>query len=191
MYGEALYYLRSRGIEDDIIHEKRMGFCDGGKYKGRIIIPSYDSAGELNFFVGRAFQKWVKPKILNEEAEKSLIVFNEELINWDATIYLVEGPFDHAITPNSIPLLGKYIHPYLFYLLQTKAKADIIIVLDGDAWDDAKLLYKQLNKGYLRGRVRAVQLNPEYDPSKIYEKFGRKKYMKVLANSKIIPESQL
>lgn len=191
MYAEAMHYLRSRGIEDDLIEEKRLGFCDSGKYKGRIIVPSYDSVGALNFFVGRAFQKWVKPKILNEEAEKSLIVFNEELVNWDSTIYLVEGPFDHIITPNSIPLLGKYVSPYLFHLLQTKAQADVIIVLDGDAWADAKNIYRQLNVGNLRGRVRVVQLHPDYDPSKIYEKFGRKRYLKVLADSKTIPESRL
>jgi len=70
MYGEAMHYLRSRGIEDDIIEDKKLGYCDAGKYKGRIIVPSYDSTGSLNFFVGRAFQKWVKPKILNEEVEK-------------------------------------------------------------------------------------------------------------------------
>lgn len=191
MYSEAMYYLKSRGVGDDIIKDKKIGYCDAGKYKGRIIIPSYDSNGDLNFFVGRSFQKWVKPKILNEEVEKALIVFNEYLINWDSTIYLVEGPFDHLVTPNSIPLLGKVLHDYLFFLLQIKAKSDVIIVLDGDAFEDAKNLYRKLNVGYLRGRVRVVQLHKKYDPSMINQKFGRKKYLSVLSNSKVIPESRL
>lgn len=191
MYGEAMYYLKKRGITEDIIKEKKIGYCSAGKYKGRIIIPSYDSMGDLNFFIGRAFQKWVKPKILNEDIEKSTIIFNEYLINWDSTIYLVEGPFDHLVTPNSIPLLGKVLHDYIFFLLQTKAKADVIIVLDGDAYKDSLKLYKKLNVGYLRGRVKIVQLGQKYDPSNIYEKFGKKVYTKVLGQSKRILESRL
>jgi DNA primase len=190
-YNDAMRYLTKRGIGSDIIKQYRIGFCNTGKYANRIIVPSYDSNNELNFFIGRAIYPKSKPKILNEEAEKSLVVFNEYHINWDATIYLVEGPFDHLVTPNSIPLLGKYVHPYLFHLLQTKAKGDIIIVLDGDAWEDTKKLYRQLNTGNLRGRVKVVQLGEKYDPSLINEKFGRKKYMKVLGQSKIIPESIL
>lgn len=190
-YGEAMAYLKGRRIGPDIIEEKRLGFCATGKYAGRIIVPSYDSFGDLNFFVGRAFQKWSKPKILNEEAEKELIIFNEGLINWDATVYLVEGPFDHLVTPNSIPLLGKYVSPFLFYTLLMNANADIIIVLDGDAYTDAKNIYQKLNVGRLRGRVKLVQLAEKYDPSLINQKFGRKRYMKVLSDSKIIPESRL
>lgn len=190
-YSEAMSYLNTRKIGPDIIEHARLGFCATGKYAGRIIIPSYDGYGDLNFFVGRTFQKWSKPKILNEEAEKELIIFNEGLINWDATIYLVEGPFDHLVTPNSIPLLGKYVSPYLFFMLQTFANAEIVIVLDGDAYVDAKRIYQMLNVGNLRGRVKLVQLGRKYDPSLINQKFGRKRYMKVLSDSKIIPESQL
>lgn len=190
-YSEAMSYLKGRRVGADIIEHARLGFCATGKYAGRIIVPSYNSDGDLNFFVGRAFNKWSKPKILNEEAEKELIIFNEGLINWDATIYLVEGPFDHLVTPNSIPLLGKYVSPYLFYMLQMNANADIVIVLDGDAYADAKKIYQMLNVMNLRGRVRLVQLGEDFDPSFINQKYGRKRYMKVLSDSKIIPESML
>ncbi len=190
-YNDAIKYVHNRGISDDIIRDKKLGFCSTGKYANRIIVPSYNLNGELNFFVGRAFYRWVKPKVLNEEAEKELIIFNEADVNWDATIYLVEGPFDHLVTPNSIPLLGKYVSDYLFHMLQTKANCDIVIVLDGDAYEDAKEIYLKLNVGNLRNRVRIVQLNREYDPSLINEKFGKKVYMKVLSKSKSILESQL
>jgi DNA primase len=190
-YSEAMGYLKNRRVGPDIIEHARLGFCATGKYANRIIVPSYDGEGNLNFFVGRAFTKWSKPKILNEEAEKELIIFNEGLINWDSTIYLVEGPFDHLVTPNSIPLLGKYISPYLFYMLQTNANANVVIVLDGDAYEDAKKLYQMLNVHNLRGRVKVVQLKEEFDPSFINQRYGRKQYMKALGNSKVIPESQL
>ena len=41
---------------DDIL-KHNIGYCDEGKYSNRIIIPSYDSDGQLNFFVGRDFYK--------------------------------------------------------------------------------------------------------------------------------------
>lgn len=190
-YNEAINYLKKRGITPDIIEKHKLGFCASGKYAGRIIIPSYNINGELNFFVGRAWDKWNKPKILNEEAEKELIIFNEGLINWDATIYLVEGPFDHLITPNSIPLLGKYVSPYLFYMLQMNANSNIVIILDGDAYVDSKKIYQMLNVMNLRNKVKIVQLGYDLDPSLINQKYGRKRYIKVLSKSKIIPESRL
>lgn len=154
-------------------------------------MPSFGDDGRLNFFIGRAFKRGVKPKILNEEVEKTELVFNEHLINWDATIYLVEGPFDHLVTPNSIPLLGKILHNNLFLLLQEKASADVVLFMDGDAVDDAKLIYKSLNSANLVGRVRMIILNENYDPSKVYEEFGRKNYLKILSTADTIPYHQL
>jgi len=190
-YNEAMGYLNNRGVSLDIIENKKIGFCSTGKYANRIIIPSYNSNGELNFFIGRAWNKWNKPKILNEQTEKELIIFNEGLINWDATIYLVEGPFDHLITPNSIPLLGKYVSPYLFYMLQMNANANVVVILDGDAYEDAKRIYQMLNIMNLRGKIRLIRLGIDFDPALINQKFGRKTYIKVLSNTKIIPESEL
>ena len=51
----ALSYLYKRGITDDDILRYDIGYCDDGLYSNRIIIPSYDSDGKLNFFVGRDF----------------------------------------------------------------------------------------------------------------------------------------
>ena len=47
----ALNYLYKRGITDKDIMKHNIGFCDEGQYSNRIIIPSYDSNGQLNFFV--------------------------------------------------------------------------------------------------------------------------------------------
>jgi hypothetical protein len=55
-----------------------------------------------------------------------------------------------------------------------------VIVLDDDAWEDAKSLYKQLNFGNLRGRIKLVRPPEGYDPSKIYEKLGNKGITKLL-----------
>jgi DNA primase len=47
--------------------------------------------------------------------------------------------------------------------LYTKAKKNIIICLDGDAYDDAKKLYDKLNGGNLYNRVKLVKLPKDKD----------------------------
>ena len=41
-YRNALSYLKSRGIESYDIERYDIGYCHGGDYGGRIIVPSYD-----------------------------------------------------------------------------------------------------------------------------------------------------
>ena len=180
-YRQAIEYLYKRNITDDIIKKYDIGFTTQGQYFNRIIIPSYDADGVLNYFIARWFdKKYNKIKYLNPEAEKQNIIFNEQKINWDANIYLVEGVTDHIVVPNSIPLLGKYLSEVLLYKLREKAKANIIILLDGDAYEDAVFLYQTLDCANLRGRIRICVPNEIYDPSLINEKFGRAGIIKLL-----------
>ena len=183
-YQQAISYLRQRGITDEIIEKYDIGFTNKGKFFNRIIIPSYDSDGVLNYFIARWFpNEYTKLKYLNPEVEKQEIIFNEGKVNWDATIYLVEGATDHIVTPNSIPLLGKFISPILLDLLQEKAKAYVVVVLDDDAYEDAKRLYNELNFGNLRGKIKIVKCPNGYDPSKVFEKFGNKGIVKLLKSA--------
>ena len=161
-YKEAYNYLRKRGITDEIISKYSIGYTTEGKYRGRIIIPSFDENGEVNYFVGRSYVNH-KMKYKNPEAEKDKIIFNEHLIRWDKDIHLVEGVFDMFFIDNSIPVLGKNLSDTLWSLLYEKATKDIIICLDGDAWTDAKKLYRKLDGGRLTGRVRLIKLPKDKD----------------------------
>lgn len=180
----AKKYLYERGITDKIIKEYDIGYTTKGDYFNRIIIPSYDIDGKLNYFIARWFdKKFTKIKYLNPDAEKQEIIFNEGRINWDATIYLVEGVTDHIVIPNSIPLLGKYISEKLLEMLLEKANAFVVIVLDDDAYEDAVRLFWELNICELSGRVKLVKLPSEYDPSKIFEKLGNRGIVKLLSGA--------
>jgi len=188
----AKKYLYERGITDEIIKEFDIGYTITGKYHHRIIIPSYDSDGNLNYFIARWFSKQkTKLKYINPEAEKSEIIFNEGKINFDATIYLVEGATDHIVTPNSIPLLGKYISPMLLDILHDNAMAFIVVVLDDDAWEDGLNLYRQLNFGDLRGRIKIVRCPDGYDPSKIFQIMGANGVTKLLMGARHLNEAEL
>ncbi len=160
---EAYNYLKKRGITDNIINKYNIGLCVEGEYAGRIIVPSYNKKGELNFFVSRSWNPKSRLKYKNPEAAKDFLIFNESLIDWKKDIYLVEGVFDSFFLDNSICLLGKYINDNLWEKLYTKAKKNIIVCLDGDAYVDAKKLFDKLNGGTLYNRVKLVKLPKDKD----------------------------
>jgi DNA primase len=162
IFKKAFNYLRDRHVTDAMIEKFNIGFCYEGKYKNRIVIPSYDIDECLNYFVARSYETKPFRKYDNPEAEKQIIIFNEFLINWDLPICLVEGPFDHIFVPNSIPMLGKSMSDHLFNTLYEKAKK-IVIVLDGDAWSNSKKLYDKLNGGRLFGKIWVTRLPIDKD----------------------------
>ena len=127
-----LNYLRKRGVNSADILKWKIGYCEDGEYRNRIIIPSFNRGGNCNYFVARAWTKdWLKYK--NPPASKN-IVFNELVINWDEPVVLVEGIFDAIIADNSIPLLGSTLnaHSRLFKAILTRSKR-VYVALDQDA----------------------------------------------------------
>jgi DNA primase len=136
-YRNAIHYLAQRGVSMLDILKYRIGYCERGEYSGKIIIPSYDEAGQLNYFVSRAFYKADKQKHKNPKISKDIIGF-DLTINWSQPIILCEGAFDAiAIKRNAIPLFGKIIQPALQKKIIEKRVRDIYICLDADALKNA------------------------------------------------------
>lgn len=132
-YRNAIHYLNSRNIGIYDILKYRIGYCDNGLYSGKIIIPSYDENGSLNYFVARAYYEEDKFKHKNPPASKDIVGF-ELHINWNLPIILVEGAFDAiAIKRNVIPLFGKTISNTLKTRIVRKGVKEIYICLDRDA----------------------------------------------------------
>ena len=159
----AINYLHNRGITDLMIEKYQIGFCDKGDHAGRIVIPSYDSKGELNYYIARSWNPMSRAKYKNPEQEKDKIIFWENLIDWNKDIYLVEGAFDGLFVNNSIPMLGKHMSELLFNTIYKKAKGDVIICLDADAWQNAVKLYHELNGGEMWGKIKLIKLPDEKD----------------------------
>ena len=160
---QAMNYLKSRGITDEMIERYGIGFCDKGDHSGRIVVPSYNKNGELNYYIARSWNPMSRAKYKNPEAEKDKIIFWENLIDWNKDIFLVEGAFDGLFVNNSIPMLGKHMSELLFETIYTKAKGDIIICLDADAWQNAIKLYHELSGGDLWGRIKLIKLPDDKD----------------------------
>lgn len=191
LYKQAWNYLtKERKLSPETILKFKMGYVSGGFYDSRVVIPSYDVEGELNYWVTRTYVN-AKPKYLNPDSDKEQIIFNECCLNWDSDIYLVEGPFDHLVVHNSIPILGKKISDKLMSSLFHKASANIIILLDSDAWADSKNHYSKLNVGKLFDRIKVIKLEEGYDIAKIHEEKGREGVIDIMRNSFKLKESQL
>ena len=129
-----LNYLKSRDISDDLIKKWRVGYCQNGTYEKRIIIPSFNLNGDINFFVSRTFTG-DKFKYKNPKVKRTEIIFNELYIDWSKPIYLVEGVFDAMkFKSNSIPLLGSTLskrHRLFKKIVENNCK--VYIGLDQDA----------------------------------------------------------
>ena len=109
----ALKFIYERGLDMSDVIRYNLHYCLNGIYQNRIIIPSYDSNGQLNYFVGRDFYKGGM-KYKNPPVPKDIIGF-DLYVNWSEPIILCEGVFDAmAIKNNSIPLFGKTILPKLY-----------------------------------------------------------------------------
>lgn len=129
---QPLNYLRKRGITRDVILKWKLGYCLSGEYRNRIIVPSFDEEGELNYFIARTFtddyMKYKNPPVSKD------IVFNELMIDWDEDITLVEGVFDCFKSQNSIPLLGSSLNENscIFQKIMLKSRK-VYFALDKDA----------------------------------------------------------
>ena len=157
----AISYLKKRSIGVIDILRYNIGFCEEGLYNNRIIVPSYDKEGELNYFIARnIFEGGMKYK--NPPVSKNVIGF-ELFINWDEPIVLCEGVFDAiAIKRNVIPLFGKTIPKKLMKEIFEKRVRKIYILLDSDAyWDSIKMTDVLMRNGI---DVKMVRLQDK-DPS--------------------------
>ena len=52
-YKHAIHYLTERGITQKDIIKYNIGYCVEGLYARRVIVPSYNSDGSLNYFIAR------------------------------------------------------------------------------------------------------------------------------------------
>ena len=177
LYKNAISYLKLRGISGIDILRYSIGFCSSNGYSNRIIIPSYDADGKLNYFIARDMFPNSKLKYKNPPMSKDTVCF-EMFINWNEPIVLCEGVFDAiAIRRNVIPLLGKFPSKTLVKRLVEKKVKTIYVALDEDAKKDAIKLSKFLMDYGISTHL--LNLNDK-DPSEL----GFSNFWKILKKTK-------
>lgn len=127
-----LKYLSERGITKKDILRWKIGYCSDGEYANRVIIPSFNKDGYVNYFVARS---WIDefPRYKNPQASKN-IIFNELFVDWTKPIILTEGVFDAVKAGNAIPLLGSTMkeNSKVFQEI-VKREIPVYLALDPDA----------------------------------------------------------
>ncbi len=127
-----LSYLTNRGIEPCDLLRYKIGYCGEGEFEGRIIIPSFNVNGYVNYFIARSYDgHWMRYK--NPDASRD-IIFNELNIDWDSDVILVEGVFDAIFAGNAVALLGSTLREEsrLFQHI-IRNDSSVFIALDPDA----------------------------------------------------------
>ena len=177
LYKNAIHYLKQRNIESIDILRYSIGYCSSNGYSNRIIIPSYDCDGKLNYFIARDMFPNSKFKYKNPPMSKDTVCF-EMFINWNEPIVLCEGAFDAiAIRNNVIPLLGKFPSKTLVKRLVEKKVKTIYVALDEDAKQDAI----KLSKFLMDYGIETYLLNMrDKDPSEL----GFSKFWEIVKNTK-------
>lgn len=156
LYNNIIHYLKNRDIGIGEILKYNIGYCESGIYAGRVIVPSYDSNGVLNYFIARTIYDDVPLKYMNPKVSKNIIMF-ENQINWDYPITLTEGVFDAiTIKRNVIPILSKFIPKKLIDSIYLHNVKNINIVLD----DDAKKESLKYALDFMNNGINVKFINP-------------------------------
>ncbi len=179
-YYVAMKYLAKRKVTKEMIKKFEIGYTEAGERQFRIIIPSRNKNGDINYYEARNYlNNNAIPYFKPDFPDKLDIIFNEYNVNFDLPVYIVEGPFDMLPLTNAIVLLGKDLSRYLIAKF-IKHKTKIILCLDEDAIEDTIRIYNELSSYGLN--VYIVEVKD--DIAKYYEKYGRKKLFELLGNYK-------
>lgn len=126
--------VRKRNIPSNVLDSLK--YCNSTekkyrKYKGRLIIPFFNDNGEIYYFQGRALTDEQSPKYINWDGLDNKPEFNEYGVNYDDTIYIVEGLFDSTFIDNAVSILGvKLSNDKIKYLEDKYSKQ--VYCLDND-----------------------------------------------------------
>lgn len=184
-FRQAKAYLNQRGITENDIIKYNIGYCDGGKYRNSIVVPSYDARGRLNYFISRSFEKDPGRKYNAPSCNKNQLIGLEYFINWKVPVVLCEGIFDAiALKRNAIPLFGKTIPEALMMKLVRSEVKTVYLALDNDAFKSSIKYAQQLIN--LGKDVYLIELEGK-DPSEI----GFEEMTKYLHHAKQLTFSEL
>ena len=177
-YYKAMEYLNSRKVDSEMIKKHQIGYTESGPRKFRIIIPSFNKNGDVNYYEARSFLSWIKPAYYKpDEPKKTEIIFNYKNLDFNLPVYLGEGPFDMLPLPNSTILLGKEL-PDILLKKFMKHKTKVILCLDEDALKNSVDIYNML----LEANIDVYFVEIKEDIAKFYERNGKQALIELLRN---------
>lgn len=158
------YLLQDRGLLESDLYRWKVLVSEHPDYRNRVIIPSFDAEGDLNYFTARKiFEKAKGVKYKNPEVDRKSIVFNELNVNWKEPLIIVEGPFDLLkVADNATCLLGSDLtEEYLLFQRICENNTPVILSLDRDAKSKEQKAAKLLSRYNVQ--VKLLEIPEEYE----------------------------
>jgi hypothetical protein len=169
----ARSYLLGRGLDpDELCLRFGLSYCDESPNyiaRGRIIVPIWMD-GRMVGWQGRWPADLVKfdrrPKYYNvPQMPKRKMLYNVDCARLYRTVVVVEGVTDAwAVGGNAVAVFGKTLSTNQRRLLvDCWGSGHVVILLDGDAAEDAKVMAAELEP-VMPGKVLVVDLPASLDP---------------------------
>lgn len=183
-----LNYLSRRGVNEEQILQYKLGISfEDEKFKRRVIFPSFDASGFLNFVIGRSINNDCFVKYNNIDVPrgfKNSIILNELNIDFEKPLVLVEGMFDlFNAGDNATFLAGNdlSLNSKLFAKI-VENQTRIYLALDSDA---TKFQFRLANKFYRHSvEVYIVSLGDFKDPGSM----TKEQFQECISKSKSFAE---
>jgi len=136
-------------------------------FRYSVVIPSYDSNFELNYYTARTtLDRNKSRRYFNAPQDADSIIFREMHIDWNSEIFIVEGPFDAMALGrrNSVSTLGSNLSPdHVLFCSLVARSSKVCILYDRNVPDKTKKIATSLSDYGVTVRV--------IDWSKIPDKF--------------------
>lgn len=138
-------YLRHRSLLAQAL-QCGVGFCPIGRYGGRLIVPVWDFKREWKGFVARTIYGQEPKYLYPYGMDRAGQVYGLHL-PMTHEVWVVEGVMDAiALQPAAVATFGKNVSDTQVDIIENLASngADVVICLDGDAWEEARTLAVRL-----------------------------------------------
>lgn len=136
---DVVKYAIKRGFTKKKLYLLRPSFSTDYNFERYLILPSYDSNGNMNYYTSRKIDASTNDsyKYKNAAVTKNKIIFNEINIDWSKDLTLVEGPLDLVKTnDNATCLLGSSLTEDMKLFQQIVSnKTKIKLALDSDIFN--------------------------------------------------------
>ena len=147
-------YAEKRGISEEKMWYFKLGAVSTGGLRRRVIIPSFDDEGYLNYFTARSIDESSR-KYMNPKVSRSEIIFNEINIDWSKELTLVEGPFDlFRCLQNATCLLGSTLNErHKLFSQIVRNCTPVVMALDKDAEQKTQKIASLLSSYDIQVRI--------------------------------------
>lgn len=185
-------YLFSRNLSlSDILYWKP-GYSLDKRYKDRVIFPSFNNDGRINYFQARTILQDDNIPYIKADINSKDIIFNELYIDWEKPIILVEGIFDAVVGGyNAVPTLGSNFNErHRLFREIVKNQSIVYLAFDPDAQSKEYKVAENFHKyGII---VYKIIVEPYKDVGEMPRKefLARKKNAKILKDTLFIDKLQ-